>query len=262
MKHVVRTLPVRLVALAAAALLSVAAAQGAIGLTVAESEALGPHVTTSDGTVLYLFLPDEQGASTCYGDCAAAWPPLIAEGEVVVGDGIDADAVGRVARDDGASQVTYHGWPLYAFANDEQPGDASGQGVGERWYVIAPDGTVVGAEGAGGPQAEAPAEPQMDAQELRSVMRDGIRVYRSHCANCHGNSGDEVLASHVIKIAGNEVLADAGQLIEQVLDGQGYMPGFGQQLSDAEVAAVVTYIRNSWGAEYGPVSEEAVAEWR
>jgi mono/diheme cytochrome c family protein len=37
------------------------------------------------------------------------------------------------------------------------------------------------------------------------------------------------------------------------------MPGFGAALSDREVAAVATYVRNSFGNEYGIVGEEAAA---
>ena len=37
-------------------------------------------------------------------------------------------------------------WPLYTFAGDAAPGDVNGQGVGEVWYAVAPDGTLV--EGA------------------------------------------------------------------------------------------------------------------
>jgi hypothetical protein len=34
-------------------------------------------------------------------------------------------------------------WPLYTFTPDEAPGDVNGQGVGEVWYVVAPDGTPI-----------------------------------------------------------------------------------------------------------------------
>ena len=34
-------------------------------------------------------------------------------------------------------------WPLYTFAADEAPGDVNGQGVGEVWYAVAPDGSLI-----------------------------------------------------------------------------------------------------------------------
>lgn len=46
----------------------------------------------------------------------------------------------------GSRQVTYHGWPLYLWPNDTQPGQATGQGInnlGGLWYVVSPSGNPV-----------------------------------------------------------------------------------------------------------------------
>ena len=66
---------------------------------------------------LYLFKADEGSTSTCYDDCAA-WPPLEADAPTG-GDGIDAGLLGTTERDDGTTQVTYAGHPLYYYAADE-----------------------------------------------------------------------------------------------------------------------------------------------
>ncbi|HEX7097733.1 MAG TPA: hypothetical protein VF377_00715 [Acidimicrobiia bacterium] len=116
------------------------ASGGAAAVQVADTE-LGQILTDSDGKTLYIFLPDNQSASTCYDDCAANWPPLV--GEVTAGEGIDESLVGTTERDDGETQVTYNGWPLYYFAADAGPGDINGQGVGDNWFVIDPSGEVV-----------------------------------------------------------------------------------------------------------------------
>ena len=119
------------------------------GQTEIESEdsAFGPILTDGNGNTLYVFLPDDQGPSTCYDDCAANWPALLAEGEVEVGgndeDPTDLDLLGTTERDDGAMQVTYNGWPLYHFGGDQAPGDTNGQGVSEVWYVVSPEGAPV-----------------------------------------------------------------------------------------------------------------------
>lgn len=97
----------------------------------------GVVLTDSEGMTLYRFTQDEDGESTCYDQCAGAWPPLTVEESPTVPDGL----VGEVAtteRDDGALQVTYNGMPLYAFADDQRPGDANGQGVGDAWFVVNP----------------------------------------------------------------------------------------------------------------------------
>ncbi len=43
-----------------------------------------------------------------------------------------------ITRDDGTTQVTYNGAPLYYFAADEKAGDSAGQGVGGIWFIAAP----------------------------------------------------------------------------------------------------------------------------
>jgi predicted lipoprotein with Yx(FWY)xxD motif len=110
-------------------------------LNLAESS-LGPVLVDSQGKSLYLFTPDDQGASTCYGACADNWPPLLKSGEVTVTEGLDAGLVGTAARDDGSMQLTYGGWPLYYFALDSAPGDINGQGVNDVWYLLKADGTA------------------------------------------------------------------------------------------------------------------------
>lgn len=116
------------------------AAGDVVTVEVADTE-LGPILVDSEGMTLYVFLPDAGGESTCYDDCAANWPPLVAE--ATAGEGIDESLLGTVERDDGSTQTTYGGWPLYYFAADTAPGDLNGQGVGENWFVIDPSGEVV-----------------------------------------------------------------------------------------------------------------------
>lgn len=175
--------------------------------------------------------------------------------------GLDSDAIGAVERADGTLQATYFGWPLYTFVRDTEPGMVAGQEVGGNWFVIAPDGTVVGAN-LGDGAAETDMQVSMSQDEFDALVRDGIRVYRSVCAACHGREGNEVLSTHVLKLNDNTNLADPVHVIRQVIHGNGYMPGFGGAFDDRQVAAVVTYIRNSWGNEYGPVREEDIAQHR
>lgn len=103
---------------------------------------LGEILVDGEGRTLYLFTPDEQGASTCTADCLANWPSLT--GPATAGDGVDESLLGTAARpDDGSEQVTYNGWPLYYFAADPSPGDINGQGVGDVWFVVDPAGEAV-----------------------------------------------------------------------------------------------------------------------
>ncbi len=110
---------------------------------VASHEQLGAFLVDARGMTLYIFLNDTPNTSNCYGACAQNWPPLLVEGAPVAGEGVDASLLGTAQRKDGTIQVTYNGWPLYYFARDEKPGDTNGQGVGEVWFVISPQGEKV-----------------------------------------------------------------------------------------------------------------------
>lgn len=135
-------------------------------VTVAQT-ALGSILTDGQGMTLYVFLPDNASASTCYEGCAAAWPPLLSDAAPSVGAGLEAAAFGSSARTDGGTQVTFNGWPLYYFASDAAPGDVSGQGLNDVWFVVGPDGTAIGAPAAGG------AAIQVASTRLGNVLVDG-----------------------------------------------------------------------------------------
>jgi predicted lipoprotein with Yx(FWY)xxD motif len=118
------------------------AAGGQAGTTVAVGATeLGDVLVDGDGNTLYLFVPDDQGASTCYDDCEQNWPPLT--GTAAAGDGTDESLLGTVDRDDGTAQVTYNDWPLYYFAGDAAAGGTSGQGIGDVWFVLDAAGEPV-----------------------------------------------------------------------------------------------------------------------
>jgi predicted lipoprotein with Yx(FWY)xxD motif len=113
---------------------------GGAELAVADSD-LGEILVDGEGMSLYRFDPDEQGESTCYDDCEATWPPL--EGPVTAGEGVDESLIGETERTDGTVQATYDSWPLYYYGPDSAAGDVTGQGVGEVWWVLAPDGSSI-----------------------------------------------------------------------------------------------------------------------
>ncbi|MET0800604.1 MAG: hypothetical protein ABWZ53_05500 [Actinomycetota bacterium] len=114
------------------------------------SSDLGSILVDSEGNTLYLFEADTDGSSTCYQDCAATWPALIGDAPVA-GSGIDDSLLGTTKRDDGSMQVTYADHPLYLYAPDTAPGDTSGQGVGDVWFVVSPKGEAVTDKAATGP---------------------------------------------------------------------------------------------------------------
>jgi predicted lipoprotein with Yx(FWY)xxD motif len=94
----------------------------------------GPALTDPAGMTLYTFTRDMPGASNCNGACATAWPPFAA-GPADKGGG-DWSVI---QRDDGKPQWAHKGEPLYRYAQDKAPGDASGEGAAAgKWHVAKP----------------------------------------------------------------------------------------------------------------------------
>jgi predicted lipoprotein with Yx(FWY)xxD motif len=103
--------------------------------------ALGTFLVDADGMTLYRFTKDSPGKSTCEGDCAAMWPAV--KGPAKAGSGVDASLLGTTQRNDGSTQATYKDAPLYYFGKDKSPGDVMGQGIGDVWWVISPQGEPI-----------------------------------------------------------------------------------------------------------------------
>jgi predicted lipoprotein with Yx(FWY)xxD motif len=118
---------------------------GEATVMVSDVGTYGSALVDGNGRTLYLFTSDTQNgdASSCTGDCLTKWPPLLSQGAPVAGTGVDATLLGTITRDDGTTQVTYNGWPLYYYAQDMAAGDANGQGVGSSWYLVSPTGEAI-----------------------------------------------------------------------------------------------------------------------
>ena len=110
--------------------------------------------------------------------------------------------------------------------------------------------------------ADASAEGAGDTALFDQYMADGAQVFATICAACHGAEGNESLSSHVEILAGNERAVGTPRVTQRVLFGGTYMPAFGAALDDHQVAAVITFIRNSWGNDFEMMTEEEVARVR
>lgn len=102
----------------------------------------------------------------------------------------------------------------------------------------------------------------------------GATLYAEHCASCHGDKG-EGHAPAAPALAGNRALLMGSVVnpVRVVLYG-GYAPGtaanprpfgmppFAETLSDAEIAAILSYTRTSWGNAAAPVPAIAVQRAR
>ena len=91
---------------------------------------------------------------------------------------------------------------------------------------------------------------QQGNQVSAEVISLGQQVYQSFCVGCHGPSGEGTVGP---ALAGNVSLQEARHVLRQIIHGGGAMPAFGSQLTDEQVAAVATFIRNSWENNFGPI---------
>ncbi len=102
----------------------------------------GSVMTNTDGFTLYFFAPDSKGTSNCNGGCANAWPAFFTD-DLTLDNGLNADDFGTINREDGSQQITYKGWPLYTFSNDNAAGEINGDGANDTWYVAKPDYSIM-----------------------------------------------------------------------------------------------------------------------
>jgi cytochrome c oxidase subunit 2 len=128
--------------------------------------------------------------------------------------------------------------------------------------VLAP-----GVSGAG-----MPWESVTDATPLAEAAQAGERAYLNRCAPCHlpGGAGlppsypplvgSAVVTGPVAAHVRMALLGSAGLAVRR--PGAAVMPAFEGALSDAELAAILTYERNAWGHAAGQVRPSDVARER
>ena len=134
------TLLVVVAALATACTGTAPAASGT-GVIAGKSQ-FGQMLFNSKRQAIYMFQSDTRNHSNCYGDCAAAWPPVLTSGKPRALRGVEKSLLGTTRRDDGKRQVTYNGHPLYYYAH-EGPGQVLCHNVvsyGGYWWVLGPNG--------------------------------------------------------------------------------------------------------------------------
>jgi predicted lipoprotein with Yx(FWY)xxD motif len=103
----------------------------------------GVMLFDASGQAIYLFDRETGTQPACYGDCAADWPPVLTTGAPQATGDVQAGLLGTTQRDDGTTQVTYGGHPLYFYAH-EDPGEVLCHDVDEyggTWLVVTPEGT-------------------------------------------------------------------------------------------------------------------------
>jgi mono/diheme cytochrome c family protein len=117
------------------------------------------------------------------------------------------------------------------------------------------------------PRSDEPARTSAPIRRDAGTMARGGKIYDQRCAYCHGDQGQGATGAYP-PLAGNravnmspptnliQVVSHGGFLPSTAGNPRPYgMPPFGQVLDAAEVAAVLTYIRGSWGNDSTPVTQ-------
>ncbi|HLU77368.1 MAG TPA: cytochrome c oxidase subunit II [Burkholderiales bacterium] len=117
---------------------------------------------------------------------------------------------------------------------------------------IQPAGVQVAAAETSAPAAAAPAAPAEDLSKewnKDELMARGEKVYGTTCAVCHQGNGQGTPPMFPAQAGSDIVNGPKGPHIDLVMNGKPgtAMAAFGPQLSDVDLAAVITYTRNSWG---------------
>jgi len=90
---------------------------------------------------------------------------------------------------------------------------------------------------------------------MDDLKSKGAAVFKANCQACHQANGQGIKG--VFPAIDGSPLANLKENIpahiHQVIYGKGIMPAFGEQLSDTDIASVITFTRNNWGNKTGDI---------
>lgn len=120
---------------------------------------------------------------------------------------------------------------------------------------------------------QTPTRPAPEAS-ASGTLANGQRLYREHCASCHGQDGAGVPGIYPALAGNRAVVLDKPTNLIQMIRKGGFapatpgnprpfgMPPYGHLLNDEEIAAVASYVRQSWGNRAAGVSGLEVGRLR
>lgn len=107
----------------------------------------------------------------------------------------------------------------------------------------------------------------------KEQLPDGKQVFSTTCAACHQATGEGVAGVYP-PLAGSEWVTDDAKVVRILLHGvtgpievagetfNSMMPPWGATLKDADIAAVLTYVRSQWGNKGAAITAAKVASIR
>jgi cytochrome c oxidase subunit 2 len=146
---------------------------------------------------------------------------------------------------------------------DKQAGKATAIGHGPAPMLVAAAGPAAAPAPAAAPVevAAAPAAAPAPKPAPAAASASGEQIYNTQCGACHQPTGAGMPPTFPSLIGSAVVNGPAEAHIQQTLKGKNLMPPFAH-LSDADIAAALTYERTSWGNKGGAVTAAQVAAQR
>jgi cytochrome c6 len=100
------------------------------------------------------------------------------------------------------------------------------------------------------------------AQAQTAAPADGKTLFARNCAACHQVNGRGIPGAFPALVASAVVTGAPDEVADVLLKGRGGMPDFSASLDDADIAAVLTYARTSWGNHAPPIAGADIATRR
>lgn len=91
---------------------------------------------------------------------------------------------------------------------------------------------------------------------------DGATLFQQNCSACHQAQGQGVKGAFPALAGDAFVQGDEGQVASLLLHGRGGMPNFSEDLSDDQIAAILSFVRSAWGNHAPPLKVSTVAQAR
>ncbi|MHB1551536.1 MAG: c-type cytochrome [Vulcanimicrobiaceae bacterium] len=120
-------------------------------------------------------------------------------------------------------------------------------------------------------KASKAVKPETVAMASSATLAAGAKVFSTNCSSCHQAQGTGQPGVFPPLAKNPTVNGDATRLVHIVKYGlsgsvavlgttyNGMMPAWHSTLSDADIAAVLSYVRSSWGNKAAPISASQVA---
>lgn len=119
--------------------------------------------------------------------------------------------------------------------------------------------TIAGAASLAGAALTGPA---LTGPALAAPLPDGSSTFAQNCSACHQLTGKGIPGAFPALAGDSFVQGPPDKVALTLLNGRGGMPSFRNDLSDAQIASAISYIRSTWGNNAPPITPALVNHLR